>query len=337
MRRAFYDADGSIGVVALRSRIDALEFITTPFLNVLLLIYLLVKDFGLAIILFTVLIRVITYPLNASQLKSSRAMQEFNNNKEWQEIQKKYKDNREKLAQEQMRLYKELGVNPFKSCLPTLIQLPIWLGLYQGIMAALAQTPLQLAFLERHIYAPLAQVSSQIPLDSQFLWMNLGQPERLTIPGLNFGIPVLAVLVVITSYVQSKVAMPATGGNDQGAQMSKMMTLYMPFLMGWMALTLASGLALYFFVSNLLSIGQSAAMGQVNWKALLPGRKPAAAKAEVKPERRPAEQAKTRKDEPRQAKKAQADQPAQSAAQHARESRAARRKKPVQQVKKKKR
>ena len=109
------------------------------FVNILLWIYDVIgHNFGVAIILFTILIRVVTWPLNASQMKGAQAMQEMQNDKEWQDIQKKYAKDREKLSQEQMRIYKERGINPFASCLPTLIQFPVIIGLYQSITRALA-------------------------------------------------------------------------------------------------------------------------------------------------------------------------------------------------------
>lgn len=104
-----------------------------------------------------------------------------------------------------------------------------------------------------------------------FLWMNLSQPERLYLFGLSFGIPVLAVLVLVTTYLQSKLMTPPpTGDGGQGAQMTQAMNLYMPLLMGYLALTFASGLAIYFVASNLASIAQYALMGKLNWSNLLP-------------------------------------------------------------------
>jgi YidC/Oxa1 family membrane protein insertase len=103
--------------------------------------------------------------------------------------------------------------------------------------------------------------------------MNLSQPERLYIGGLSIGIPVLAILVVATTYLQSKLMTPTPQPGEQGAQMTQMMNLYMPLLMGYLALTFASGLALYFITSNVATIGQYAAMGKLNFKNLLPARK----------------------------------------------------------------
>jgi len=236
--------------------------------NTLLWIYdLLWNNFGLAIIVFTVLIRLITLPLTYQQTKSAQKMQELQKSKQWQDIQKKHKGDREKLSQEQMRIYKEMGVSPFGSCLPTVIQFPIIIGLYQAIIASLAVTPTQLFNLSTHIY-PFIPAAALIPLDNTFLWMNLSQPERLTIAGI--GIPVLAIFVVITTYIQSKLMTPPSQPGEQGAQMTQAMNLYMPFLMGWLAYSFAAGLALYFIVGNLFTIAQYAIMGKVEWRNLLP-------------------------------------------------------------------
>lgn len=247
--------------------------IVNPFTNVLLLIYKLVGgNLGIAIILFTILLRLITHPLMAAQIKSSTKTTEFEQSKQWQDIQKKYKGDKEKLSQEQMKLYKELGISPFASCLPSLVQMPLIFGLYQSIMRALAATPGQLLILARVVY-PYFHLSDLVPLNSQFLWMNLGQPERVYMFGV--GIPLLAIIVAITTYIQSKVTMmPSTNPNDQGATMNKMMALYMPLLLGYFALTFASGLSIYFVTGNLVGIAQYALLGKVNWRALIPGYKP---------------------------------------------------------------
>lgn len=246
-------------------------------INILLFIYSYIGNFGVAILLFTILIRAITHPLMVRQIKSSSAMQEMQKDPRYIEMQEKYKDNKEMQAQETQKLWKEYGVNPASSCLPTLIQLPVIIGLYQAIIQSLGTTPLELLNLTKHVYSGFLDVAKLIPLESHFLWMNLGSPERVIIPGIPFGIPVLAVLVVITTYVQGKLMAPpsASGQKDQSAQMMNMMNLYMPFLMGYLAWTLASGLALYFVASNLLSIAQYAILGKLNWSNLLPGQKAA--------------------------------------------------------------
>ena len=246
-------------------------YLITPMTNVLLFIYDNIgHNFGVAIILFTILIRAITWPLTAQQLKGTQKMQELQNDKDWKAIQKKYKDDKEKLASEQMRVYKERGINPFGSCLPTVIQFPIIIGLYRSIITALAATPLALLDLSRSLY-PFLDVAAIIPLNSHFLWFDLGRPESVVIMGFAF--PTLAVIVVITSYVQSKLMTPPPTSGDQSAAMGNMMAIYMPFLMGYFAMTFASGLALYFITSNLLGIAQYAMMGRANWSNLIPGKK----------------------------------------------------------------
>lgn len=239
-----------------------LEFIIGPFTNVLIYIYgVLGQNFGLAIIVFTVVVRLLTYPLTASQMKSTRGMQELQKNKKWQRVQKKYKNDREKLAQEQMKLYKELGINPLGSCLPTLVQFPIIIGLYWSVTRALASTPIELLTFARGISLP--NLAELIPLNSQFLWMDLGQPERLNLDFLPFSIPVLAIIVMVTSYLQTKMMSPTTAGsNDQSAQMGKMMNIYMPLLMGYISYIYAAGLALYFVTSNIVSMLQFGLMGR---------------------------------------------------------------------------
>lgn len=259
--------------------------IIEPLINTLLFIYDLIgENFGLAIILFTLVIKGVTHPLTAKQIKSSKALQDLQRDQEWQQIQKKYKNDQEKLAQEQMRLYKERGISPFASCLPTLIQLPIIFGLYQSIIQTMGNAPIQMLNLVSKISPWLVNLFSfipglkepitLIPLNSQFLWMDIGRPERLNIPGIPFGIPVLTILVVVTSFLQTKLISPQST-DDQTSQMTGMMNLYTPILMGWFAYTLASGLALYFLTSNLVSIVQYGLLGQMNLSAVFPKRKSA--------------------------------------------------------------
>ena len=244
------------------------DFFISIFVNVLIWIYDVVgNNFGLAIILFTILIRIVTWPLNAQQMKGAAAMQELQKDKDWQAIQKKYAKDKEKLAQEQMRVYREKGINPFGACLPTLIQFPIIIALYQSITRALASTPLDLLKLSRSISLP--NVSELIPLNSHFLWMDLGRPESVAIFG--FALPTLALIVAITTYIQAKLTMPATANpGDQTAAMSGMMTIYMPLLLGYFAITFASGLSVYFITSNILGIVQYAMQGKANWHNLIP-------------------------------------------------------------------
>lgn len=257
------------------------SIIIEPFINALFFIYDLIgENFGLAIILFTIVIKLVSWPLMSKQIKSSKALQEMQSDPDWIAIQKKYKNDRDKLAQEQMSFYKVKGISPFASCLPTVIQFPIIIGLYQSIIQTMGNAPLQMLSLIPKIspwlkdlfsFIPgLQNPLSLIPLNSQFLWMNIGRPERVFIPGISFGIPVLAIIVAITSFLQTKLIATPTAGDSQSNQMSGMMNIYMPLLMGWFAYSLASGLALYFLASNIFSIFQYAVLGRFDFKNLFP-------------------------------------------------------------------
>jgi len=256
----------AILVLAFTNFSEVINFIV----NILIFIYRGVgENFGIAIILLTILIRLITWPLNAQQMKGAKAMQDLQTDKDWLAMQKKYAKDREKLAQEQMRLYREKGINPFGSCLPTLIQFPILFALIPSITYAIGSTPLSILKLSNSLYS-FQDVAALVPLNSKFLWMDLGLPERTLILGLS--IPVLALTVALTTYVQTKLTMPAAANpNDQSAATSKMMSIYMPVMLYFFSVNYASGLSVYFVASNILSIVQYALMGKVNWRNLLPG------------------------------------------------------------------
>ena len=145
-----------------------------------------------------------------------------------------------------MRLYKEAGINPLGGCLPALIQLPLMIGLYQGIIRVLAATPLQLLALPQNIYRWIPSLSTLVPLKSQFLWLDLAIPDPLFI---------MPILVVATSwYYQKLLTPPAT--DAQAEAMNKQMMLMMPLMNGFFAATFASGLAVYFLITNLVGILQ---------------------------------------------------------------------------------
>lgn len=238
-----------------------LDIIVNPFITILLFLYqVLGGNVVLAIVVFTILIRLATYPLTIKQQRSTKAMQELQ--PELKKLQEKYKNDRERLAQEQWELYRRYGVNPLAGCLPLLIQLPIMLALYQAIVATLAATPTQLLDLANRLWVPA--LSSQVPLSNKFLWLNLAVPDPLYI---------LPVLVVVTTWLQQKLLMPATpsGGTgdrqaDQTARITRQMMLIMPLMFGFFSLSFASGLSIYFIASNLIGIGQYGLMGHLNIK-----------------------------------------------------------------------
>ena len=240
-----------------------LDIIINPFITILLFLYLILGgNVILSIIVFTILIRLATYPLTMKQQRSSKAMTELQ--PELKKLQEKYKNDREKMAQAQWELYRQYGVNPLAGCLPLLIQLPIMLALYRAIVATLAATPLELLNLSGRLWVP--ELSDLVPLQNKFLWLNLAVPDPLYI---------LPVLVVVTTWLQQKLLMPSTPSTgsgdrsaDQAAQVSRQMMTIMPLMFGFFSLSFASGLSIYFIASNLIGIAQYALMGKI----AIPGR-----------------------------------------------------------------
>ncbi len=215
--------------------------IVRPILNLLLLLYkYLGNETIIAVTLVTLVLRLLVTPLMLKQQQAARKQQELR--PKIMEIQKKYKDDPQKLMEEQ----RKLGLNPLGGCLPSLVQLPLMIGLYQAIIRALASTPLQLLELPRDIYRWIPSFSSLIPLKSQFLWLDLALPDPLF---------VLPILVVATSWFYQKLITPPAL-DAQAEAMNKQMMLMMPLMMGFFSLTYASGLAIYFLITNLVGILQ---------------------------------------------------------------------------------
>jgi YidC/Oxa1 family membrane protein insertase len=234
------------------------DLILNPFITVLVFLYqLLGQNIVLAIIFFTILVRLLTYPLTMQQQRSSKAMQELQ--PKLKKLQEKYKNDREKQAQAQMDLYREYNINPMGGCLPLLIQFPILIGLYQAIIQVLGATPLQLIDLSGRIMLP--GLDTLIPLNNQFLWLNLVQPDPYY---------VLPILVLITTWLQQRLMMPPSTGDDggQAAAMTRSMTTVMPIMFFFFSLSFASGLSIYFVVSNLIGIVQYSMMGRADFSRL---------------------------------------------------------------------
>lgn len=171
-----------------------LEILIVPFINALIFLYSIIgENYGLAIIIFTVVLRLITYPFTKKQLDSSTQMTDFQSSKEWKSAQKKFKGDKDKLAQEQMRLYKEMGISPFGSCLPSLIPMIVIIPVYFAVVRALATTPMELVQLYHDL--SVASFAKLIPLNTEFWFIkDLGQPERWL--GLSHLIPSTTPLFV---------------------------------------------------------------------------------------------------------------------------------------------
>jgi len=219
-------------------------------------------NFGIAIIIFTLLMKFVTWPLTASQYKMTKAMQAMQ--PKMQELQKKYKGkDPKKLQAETMALYREHGVNPLGCVLPMLVQIPIWFALYRVIVVTLGETPEALVDLSQALY-PIDFIHSAVPLDSTFLYWNLGQRDTSL---------VLPFITAITMYIQQKLITPAptAATNSQTQQTQQMMTWMMPLIFGYWSLQVPSGLALYWAVSNISGIAlQYFYMGRrIDWKNML--------------------------------------------------------------------
>lgn len=181
----------------------------------------LFNNYGLAIIVVTIIIRFLILPLMVTQIRSSKAMQALQ--PEIKKIKEKYKDNQQKVQEETMKLFQQHNVNPLAGCFPILIQMPILIAFYHSIMR------------NQHI------------ADSTFLWLHLGDKDPYYI---------LPVVAAIATYFQTKLM--GTGSvNAQGAQQQKIMTLVMPAMILLIGVNLPSALALYWVVGNIFTIVQT--------------------------------------------------------------------------------
>lgn len=229
-----------------------------PMINVLIVLsHYLFNSFGLAIIALTIVVNGLMYPLTRKQLHATKAMQDLQ--PKLAELQKKYAKDKEKLAKEQMRLYKESGISPVGCLVPMLIQLPIWIALYQSIIRLLAVTPEDFLGLSQHLYSwPL--VYSTVPLAGKFLWLNLATHDPYIL---------LPILVGGTMWVQQKMVTPTTTDPKQQAQ-SRLMLWMMPLMFAFFTLQFPSGLALFWVASSVIRIGMQYFV--TGWGGLIPAR-----------------------------------------------------------------
>jgi YidC/Oxa1 family membrane protein insertase len=186
-----------------------------------------VGNYGVTIIVLTILVRLATWPIMARQMQSAEKMREIM--PRVKELQEKYKDDRQKQSEETFKLYRETGVNPLAGCFPLLLQMPVFIGLFYAL-----QSSIEL----RH--APF------------LLWINdLSQPATaFMMPGLDFPVRFLPLLMGASMFAQQK--MTPQSGMDPAQQ--KMMLLMMPGMMLFISYGFPSGLVLYWTVSNLLGI-----------------------------------------------------------------------------------
>jgi len=180
-------------------------------------------NYALAIILMTILLRLALYPLTLKQMKSMKNMQLVQ--PKIQQLQKKYKNNKEKLNQELMKLYQQYDINPAAGCLPLLIQMPILIGLF--------------TVLRDFTFEPVEH--------AKFFWVaNLSNPDPYYI---------LPILVGIATYVQSKLSL-AKATTASNNSMNLMMLYFMPIFIAYISIQFPAGLSLYWVVFNILGVVQ---------------------------------------------------------------------------------
>ena len=229
-----------------------MEFISNLIIQIIQTIYHLLESigypsFGLAIVLMTVIIKIVLFPLTKKQIESTRAMMKIQ--PKMDEIRKKYKNDPTRLNQELAKLYKEENVNPMAGCLPLLIQMPILFGIYYGI---------------RDLKVHHASLGS-------FLWVpEISKSTNEIIEGLSFPDPqyllafVLPLVSAFTTYIQAKQSMPQKKADDKGQDgimgmmQGQMMTYFMPVLIGFWSLSFPSALVIYWIVMNIMQIAQQA-------------------------------------------------------------------------------
>jgi YidC/Oxa1 family membrane protein insertase len=199
-------------------------------------------NFGVAIILFTLFMRAITWPLTQQQLRATRAMSAVQPH--IQQIQKQYKDPKRR-SEETMKVYREMGISPLGCIWPMLIQFPIWIALFQTIRFTLGSTPEALLSLSQRLY-PWSFLRTSVPLENHFLWMDMARPDTTLI---------MAVLVGGSTFVQQRMTTPTRAGADpQQQQMNQTMLWMMPLMFAFFTLQFPSGLALYWVATNVVGI-----------------------------------------------------------------------------------
>lgn len=228
-----------------------------PILNALMYLVNILPghDIGLAIIILTIIIKFILFWPSLSSIKSQRALQETQ--PKLVEIKKKYKDDKEELSRQLMKFYKENKVNPLSSCLPMLIQLPILFAVYRVFLVGLtidSETGTLVAQQLEHLYGPIRDIFTSTPIDTiSFGIIDLSKTGNY----------VLAILAGALQFVQSKMLMqkkppkvPGAKDENMAVAMNKQMTYFFPLITVYIGVKFPAGLALYWVVMTLFSIGQ---------------------------------------------------------------------------------
>lgn len=222
--------------------------------------YDIVPNYGVGIILLTVSIRLVLYPLTAKQARSMAAMQRVQ--PEIKKLQEKYKQDRQKLNEELMAFYKEHKINPLAGCLPMLAQIPIFFALFQVLRNPAKHIADGTALFRQ--FCPGVETAAEcadaagLPRGLEFLTMNLSQGATADHGSFIEAVPfwILVGLVVATGYWQSRQMTKLQKGRS--TPQAQMMTKIFPVMFGVISISLPAGVVLYFLASNLWQIGQQA-------------------------------------------------------------------------------
>jgi len=225
--------------------------------QLLIMLYGITHNYGFAIIVLTIIIRVVLYPLMQKQMVSMREMQKIQ--PLMKAIQSKFKNDKERLNKELMALYKVHKVNPMSGCLPLLIQMPILILLFQTLR--------KFEYLDSsgNISGGFLWIANQVEViveNIPTIVAGLAAPEQLIhLPGNGiFNIQALGIMPFLiggSMWYQQKMTTAGSGASGGSAeQTQKMMTIMMPLMIGFMSFSLPSGLTLYWLTSTLLGIGQ---------------------------------------------------------------------------------
>ncbi len=220
---------------------------TDPIFNVLMLLYHLFGDLGLSIIVLTVVIRLVLFPLYMKQLRSSKAMQAIQ--PLIADIKKQYPKDQRAQYQAMQAVYKEYGVSPAAGCLPLLIQLPVLYGLFFALNAVLHATTLGAVNSIIYPFLPKFATLPNVYLDWFGLHLNLGKSDPSHI---------LPVLAGLATFLQLRMSQPrnVTGAKDAMSQQMRIMQYIMPFVTFFFALNFAAGLALYWTTTSVFTMVQ---------------------------------------------------------------------------------
>lgn len=228
-----------------------MSFLTTQFTQFLVFLYSIFGDLGVTIIIFTIIVRSFLIPLTLPSIKAQKKMKDLK--PELDKLKKKHKNDKKSLQQAQVNLYKKYNVNPIAGCLPQLVQFGVLIVLYRTLIS----------FLGNGHFDGLI-------IDSSFLWLNLSEPDTSYILPVLAGASQMVLSLMIAPGGEVRDIIPNKSKNkkikkanekeedmaEMASSMQQQMLFIMPIMTGFIAARFPSGLALYWVITTIFSIGQ---------------------------------------------------------------------------------